>query len=66
MTPKIGDVVERDGARFTVTHVMPRFTPYRRANQDTRVEGWTLGLRRCFAQIDGLIEPWDGSLGIEL
>lgn len=58
--PKIGDVVERDGLRFTVTHVMPRLTPYKRANQDTRVEGWTLGLRRFHGVSFDLVDELTG------
>jgi hypothetical protein len=44
--PRVGDLVERGGATWRVTDVAPRLTPYRRRGQDTRVEGWTLGLVR--------------------
>lgn len=64
--PKVGDVVERDGDLWRVTDVMPRLTPYRRANQDTRVEGYTLGLKRCFIQINELAGPWDPNILPEL
>lgn len=45
MEPKVGDHIERDGKTWEVTSVVARLTPYRKANQFTTVEGYTLGLR---------------------
>jgi hypothetical protein len=47
VVPKRGDIVERDGVRYVVVDVMPRLTPFRKKNQDTTVEGYTLGLARA-------------------
>jgi hypothetical protein len=44
--PVVGQLIERSGQWWRVIAVWPRLTPYRKENQDTRVEGWTLGLER--------------------
>lgn len=38
-----------DGVRYEVTSVTPIPTPYRRAGQTTKTEGWSLGVRRVSA-----------------
>jgi len=42
---QVGDIIERDGRRYRVARIDRVLTPYRKKNQDTRVEGETLGLR---------------------
>lgn len=42
--PRPGDLIETDGAAYKVLTVDRRLTPYRRRNQTTRCEGYTLGL----------------------
>lgn len=43
--PRVGDLVEWGGRLWCVVVVTPRLTPYRRRGQDTRVEGYTVGLK---------------------
>lgn len=47
LPPALGSVLLFDGERWIVTDVWPRLTPYRHAGQDTRVEGYTIGLVRA-------------------
>lgn len=42
----VGQRVLYGCALFEITSVQPNLTPYRRAGQETKVTGWTLGLRR--------------------
>jgi len=45
MEPKVGERIMRDGKEWEVTSVTPHLTPFRKKHQDTKVEGYTLGLR---------------------
>jgi hypothetical protein len=42
---QIGDQLWREGRCYVVTVVQPCITPFRRKDQTTCVEGYTLGLR---------------------
>lgn len=44
-TPFVGQRFIHEGATLEVTSVTPILTPYRRAGQDTKIEGWSLGVR---------------------
>lgn len=45
--PKVGDVrwASLEGPPQIITSVTPVLTPYRRAGQNTKIEGYTLGVR---------------------
>lgn len=43
--PKLGDEMVHDGKVYTIVDVMDRLTPYTRPNQDTKVIGYTVGLK---------------------
>lgn len=42
----VGDLVRIDNVLYLVTHKTPALTPYNRAGQDTKADGFTYGLRR--------------------
>lgn len=49
-TPYIGQHIDIEGKLYEVTHKTPILSPYHRAGQDTRLVGWSLGLKRCVQQ----------------
>lgn len=42
----VGQLVHYTDGTFEVTAVSPILSPYRKAGQETRITGWSLGLRR--------------------
>lgn len=49
---RVGDQLWRDGRCYVVTVVQTNMTPYRRKDQDTRIESYTLGLRAALPTDD--------------
>lgn len=47
MRPAAPSKVMIDGTVYTVVEATPCVTPFRRPGQDTRIVGWTLGLKRA-------------------
>ena len=42
--PEVGQFIKIDKKHYRIVSVMPHITPYRRPDQTTKVEGYTLGL----------------------
>lgn len=42
---KIGDQIWADGKLYVIIDVQPKLSKYKKKNQDTKIEGHTLGLR---------------------
>jgi hypothetical protein len=56
LRPEVGSQLLRDGRFYVVTQVMPRMTRYTKKNQDTRIEGYTLGLRLALPTDSPLVD----------
>lgn len=64
-TPFVGQRFVHEGATLEITSVTPILTPYRRAGQTTKIEGWSLGVREVPAfhplNLEGTAAPKKGA-----